>query len=85
MEGLIMFLKITKQFGKPICAALYVVFAILAAKKKPLPLLVLLSLHIYEYFHIGRKVAKENGLSVLAGLAKCLAFGFTWWLPLQKG
>ena len=36
-----MFLKITKQFGKPICVALYAWFAALAAKKKPLPLLIL--------------------------------------------
>ena len=79
-----MFLKFTKQFGKPICVALYAWFAALAVKKKPLPLLSLLLLHTVEYFHVGRKVAAENGLSVPEGLAKCLAFGFTWWLPLKK-
>ena len=79
-----MFLKITKQFGKPICVALYAWFAALAVKKKPLPLLSLLLLHTVEYFHVGRKVAAENGLSVPEGLAQCLAFGFTWWLPLKK-
>ena len=79
-----MFLKITKQFGKPICVALYAWFAALAVKKKPLPLLILLLLHTVEYFHVGRKVAAENGLSVPEGLAQCLAFGFTWWLPLKK-
>ena len=26
----------------------------------------------------------ENGLSVPEGLAQCLAFGFTWWLPIKK-
>ena len=79
-----MFLKITKQFGKPICVAMYAWFAALAVKKKPLPLLSLLLLHTVEYFHVGRKVAAENGLSVPEGLAQCLAFGFTWWLPLKK-
>ena len=79
-----MFLKFTKQFGKPVCVGLYAWFAALAAKKKPLPLLILLLLHTVEYFHVGRKVAAENDLSVLEGLAKCLAFGFTWWLPLKK-
>ena len=79
-----MFLKFTKQFGKPICVALYAWFAALAVKKKPLPLLSLLLLHTVEYFHVGRKVAAENGLSVPEGLAQCLAFGFTWWLPLKK-
>ena len=79
-----MFLKFTKQFGKPICVALYAWFAALAVKKKPLPLLSLLLLHTVEYFHVGRKVAAENGLSVPEGLVQCLAFGFTWWLPLKK-
>ena len=79
-----MFLKFTKQFGKPICVALYAEFAVLAVKKKPLPLLILFLLHTVEYFHVGRKVAAENGLSVPEGLAQCLAFGFTWWLPLKK-
>lgn len=80
-----MFLKLTKQFGKPVCVALYAAFAALAVKKKPLPLIILFALHSFEYLHIGRKVAAENGLSVPEGLAQCLAFGFTWWLPLRKG
>lgn len=80
-----MFLKLTKQFGKPICVALYAAFAALAAKKKPLPLIILFALHSFEYLHIGRKVAAENGLSIPEGLAQCLAFGFTWWLPIRKG
>ena len=80
-----MFLKLTKQFGKPVCVALYAAFAALAAKKKPIPLLVLFGLHAFEYFHVGRKVAEEQGLPAAEGLAKCLAFGFTWWLPIKKG
>ncbi|MBQ3802119.1 MAG: hypothetical protein II845_00240 [Oscillospiraceae bacterium] len=79
-----MILKITKQFGKPICVGLYAWFAALAAKKKPLPLLILFLMHATEYATIGRKVAAENGLSVPEGLAQCLAFGFTWWLPIKK-
>ena len=79
-----MFLQITKQFGKPICVGLYAWFAVLAAKKKPLPLLILFLLHAMEYATTGRKVAAENGLSVPEGLAQCLAFGFTWWLPIKK-
>ena len=80
-----MFLKLTKQFGKPVCVALYAAFAALAAKKKPVPLLVLFGLHTFEYFYVGRKVAEEQGLPAAEGLAKCLAFGFTWWLPIKKG
>ena len=76
-----MFLKTTKQFGKPICVGLYAVFAM---KKKPLPLLILLGLHTGEYALIGRKVAAEQGLTRAEGLAQCLSFGFTWWLPLKK-
>ena len=60
-----MFLEITKKYGKASCVALYAVLAALAARKKPLPLLILLGLHIYEYFHVGRKLAKEKGLAWL--------------------
>ena len=50
-----------------------------------LPLLILFAMHLTEYLIIGRKVAAEKGLSVPTGLAQCLSFGFTWWLPLKKG
>ena len=80
-----MFLKLTKQFGKPICVTLYAAFAALAVRKKPLPLLILFGLHSGEYVLEGRKVAAQAGLGLLEGLAQCLAFGFTWWLPLKKG
>ena len=79
-----MFRRLTKAFGKPICVVLYAVFAWLAARKKPLPLLVLLGLHTAEYFTVGRGVAARHGLGRSEGLAQCLAFGFTWWLPLEK-
>ena len=80
-----MFLDLTKKFSKSICVALYAFFAALAAKKKPVPLLLLFLMHATEYVAIGRKTAQENGLSAAEGLAQCLAFGFTWWLPLKKG
>lgn len=79
-----MFLNLTRQFGKPVCVGLYTWFAALAARKKPLPLLILFLMHATEYIFIGRRVAAENGLSVPEGLAQCLSFGFTWWLPLKK-
>ena len=79
-----MFDHYTKQFGKPICVLLYAAFAGLAAKKKPIPLLILVLLHSSEYLFVGRKVAESNGDGKLEGLAQCLAFGFTWWLPLKN-
>ncbi len=78
-----MFLKLTKAFGKPICVVLYAVFAWLAAHRKPLPLFTLFGLHAGEYFLKGRAVAARHGLGRAEGLAQCLAFGFTWWLPLK--
>ena len=80
-----MFLTLTKRFGKPICVALYAAFAALAAKKKPLPLLVLFVMHLTEYVVIGRKVADEHGIGQPEAAAQCLSFGFTWWLPIKKG
>ncbi len=79
-----MFLKVTKHIGKPICVLLYALFGMLAVKKKPTPLLVLFILHAVEYVTIGRKVAQEHGIGKVDGLLKCLAFGFTWWLPITK-
>ena len=78
-------MEFTKQYGKPICVALYAGLAALAAKKKPAPLAILLAMHTAEYVGVGRKVAEEAGLSKGEGLAQCLAFGFTWWLPIKKG
>ena len=80
-----MFQEKKKKLGKPICAALYAAFAALAAKKKPLPLLILLGLHTMEYFTEGRRLAAERGIGKLEALCQCLAFGFTWWLPIKKG
>lgn len=80
-----MFYELTKAYGKQICAGLYGVFAWLAARRRPLPLLILLALHTYEYFHIGRRIAAEHGLRAVEGLVNCLAYGFTWWLPLERG
>ncbi len=80
-----MFLKITKLIGKPVCAALWAVFAALAAKKKPLPLILLFALHLAETLTVGRRVAKEHHIGALAWIANCLCFGFTWWLPIREG
>ncbi len=80
-----MFLKITKLIGKPVCAALYAAFAALAAKKKPLPLVLLFATHLIETLTVGRKVAKEHHIGALERIGNCLCFGFTWWLPVKEG
>ena len=78
------FMDLTRKFGQPVCVYLYARFAYLFAKKKPLPLLILLGLHTYEYFEKARPLADERGIDRKEALAKCLAFGFTWWLPIKK-
>ena len=77
------FMTLTRQYGKPICVALYAVTAAMAARKRFSPFLSLLGMHAAEYYLIGKKVAEEKGLTKGEGLAQCLAFGFTWWLPLK--
>ncbi|MBQ9686176.1 MAG: hypothetical protein IJV41_06480 [Oscillospiraceae bacterium] len=79
-----MFLTLTKRFGKPVCVALYAVFSALAARKKPLPLLILFVMHLTEYVLVGRKVAAEHGIGQAEAAAQCLSFGFTWWLPIKR-
>ena len=44
----------------------------------------ILALHCSEYFIIGGKIGKQAGLSKGKAFLLCLAFGFTWWLPLKK-
>lgn len=80
-----MMMKMTKNFGKPICVALYALGAYYLAKGKPVPFLVLFMMHLTEYFTVARKLAAEKGIQQLAALANCLSFGFTWWLPIKKG
>ena len=75
------FMTLTKQYGKPICVALYAVTAAMAARKRPSAFLSLVGMHAAEYFLVGKKIAEEKGLTKGEGLAQCLAFGFTWWLP----
>lgn len=77
--------NLTLAFGKPVCVGLYGAFAYLAAKKKPLPLLLLLATHGAEYALVGKKVAEKAGISKAEAAAQCLSFGFTWWLPVKKG
>ena len=71
--------QFAKQFGKPICVILYAALSALAARKKPLPLLILIATHTVEYFVVARKLAMERDISRGVALANCLAFGFTWW------
>ena len=80
-----MFLKITKLVGKPVCVALYAAFAALAAKRKPLPLILLFALHLVETLTVGRRVAGEHDIGAPEWIANCLCFGFTWWLPIREG
>lgn len=77
-------MKFTENFGKPVCVALYAAFSFLAAVKTWIPLAALAVMHFTEYIVIGRKVAKKCGINAITGFFNCLAFGFTWWLPLKN-
>lgn len=77
-------MKAVKIIGQPFCVVLYAVSVYFAAKKKPLPLILLFLCHLTEYFVIGRKTGKEKNIKQPEAFAKCLSFGFTWWLPLKK-
>lgn len=79
-----MMIKLVKTIGQPLCIILYIASVIMAFKKKFAPLIALFTLHLAEYFIIGKKTGKENGISALSSLLHCLAFGFTWWLPIRK-
>ena len=71
--------------GKVHCVLLYSIGAFCLAKKKPQPLLLLMGIHALEFLVVGWKVAKDHYIPVSTALPNCLAFGFTWWLPIKKG
>lgn len=75
--------KFTRAFGKPICVILYALFAYLAAKITVIPLAALVALHLSEYFIFAIKVAKSCGINQFTAFVNCLAFGFTWWIPVK--
>lgn len=77
-------MDLIKKAGQPFCILLYVVSIIMAFRKKLVPLIILFTMHLSEFVIIGKKVGEEHGLSKLSALTHCLAFGFTWWLPLKK-
>lgn len=79
-----MFFKLTEKFGKPLCVLLYAVFSALAVAVTWIPLAALVLMHLTEYFAVAAKVAKSKGIDQLTAFANCLAFGFTWWLPIKK-
>lgn len=80
---MIMFMKFTKKFGKPVCVILYAAFSALAAKGIWIPLAALGLMHFCEYFIAAHKVAKKAEIDQVTAFVNCLAFGFTWWLPLK--
>lgn len=79
-----MLMKLVKFIGQPLCIILYIVSVYFAFKKKLVPLIALFTMHLSEFFIIGRKVGEEHGFSRISALLHCLAFGFTWWLPIKK-
>lgn len=79
-----MIMKLVKYIGQPFCIVLYIVSGVMAVKKRFAPLIGLFTMHLSEYFIVGRKTGEDNGMSRISALFHCLAFGFTWWLPLKK-
>lgn len=80
-----MFYSFTEKFGKPVCVLLYAAFAALAVSVTWIPLAALVVMHLTEYFAVAIKVAKQNKIGQITAFFNCLAFGFTWWLPVKKG
>ncbi len=48
------------------------------------PFLILLAIHIFEV-PTARKIGIKKNLSAPRTIIKTLLFGFTWWVPLNKG
>lgn len=79
-----MLTKIIRWVGQPTCAVLYALGAVRAVKNKKFGLLCFMFFaHLAEYFVIGAETGKAYGIKPLKAFLSCLAFGFTWWLPIR--
>ncbi len=79
-----MVMKLVKYIGRPFCIILYIYGIVMACRKKFIPLCALVITHLTEFNIVGDEIAEEKSLSKKEVFIKCLAFGFTWWLPLKK-
>ena len=43
---------------------------------------MMVAAHTTQSLVIGIRTGKRAGLDMLTSLAKCLCYGFAWWLPL---
>ncbi len=57
-------------------------FIITAVKKNPITIFLMVGAHSLQSIVIGIPTGKRDGLDMLTSLAKCLCYGFAWWLPL---
>jgi len=63
---------------------LWILFIILAAKGKPVWLILLIVLHICELLLFGYNTGRKYGKGILETLVCCMVWGFLWWLPMKK-
>ncbi len=63
-----MLMKLVKFIGQPLCIILYIASVYFAFKKKLVPLIALFTMHLSEFFIIGRKVGEEHGFSRISDL-----------------
>lgn len=67
------------------CIVLWIIGTVRTiTKKKPLFVLALFGLHLFETVTIGVKTGLKYGKTLPESIANCLCFGFTWWLPLKQ-
>ena len=57
-------------------------FIITAVTKNPITIFLMVCAHTTQSIVIGIKTGARDGLDMLTSLAKCLCYGFAWWLPL---
>ena len=66
------------------CIALYIILiAIIVITGVWIPLVLVLALHLVEFFVIVIKLANAHRIPLPLAFIKCMIFGITWWKPLR--
>ena len=83
VEKLMAFITKTEKLNFGLVILLWTAGAVLCLMNFPWIILGILAMHIPETLFIGIKTGKDNGDRLVDSIAKCMTYGFLWWVPVK--
>lgn len=81
-EKIFGFVAKTEKLNYALVIILWVIGFIVAIVGFPWIVLGILAMHVPETLFIGIRVGKRNGETLANSIAKCMSYGFLWWMPV---